>query len=156
MLYCCQKRQYWMNVELITFRRCQMFQYANLCKQILSKTFKDIHVQHLRFLSSNKMPLQLSQVVEKLNSFAPENLAESWDNVGLLIEPNTQRLTSNNDSIVDYVFMNIFSILRPIQKIFLTNDLTERVLGEAVESGCELIISYHPPVFAPLKRVTQR
>lgn len=33
----------------------------------------------------------LSVVVEKLNEFAPENLAEKWDNVGLLIEPFTKR-----------------------------------------------------------------
>lgn len=33
----------------------------------------------------------LSQVVQKLTEFAPLNLAEKWDNVGLLIEPNTPR-----------------------------------------------------------------
>lgn len=33
----------------------------------------------------------LNVVVEKLNEFAPENLAEKWDNVGLLIEPFTKR-----------------------------------------------------------------
>lgn len=31
----------------------------------------------------------LSDVVTKLNEFAPLSLAESWDNVGLLIEPST-------------------------------------------------------------------
>lgn len=35
--------------------------------------------------------IALSVVVEKLNEFAPENLAEKWDNVGLLIEPFTKR-----------------------------------------------------------------
>lgn len=32
--------------------------------------------------------MKLSEVVAKLNLFAPESLAESWDNVGLLLEPS--------------------------------------------------------------------
>lgn len=47
-------------------------------------------------------------------------------------------------------------IFRNVSRIFLTNDLTERVLQEAVENHADLIISYHPPIFAPLKRITQR
>lgn len=35
--------------------------------------------------------IALAVIVEKLNEFAPENLAEKWDNVGLLIEPFTKR-----------------------------------------------------------------
>ncbi|XP_055525241.1 NIF3-like protein 1 isoform X2 [Wyeomyia smithii] len=77
----------------------------------------------------------LAVVVEKLNDFAPENLAEKWDNVGLLIEPYTKR---------------------NINKILLTNDLTENVLDEALALSSDMIISYHPPIFAPLKRITQK
>lgn len=41
-------------------------------------------------LNSRKMSGQkLSEVIQKLNDFAPESLAEKWDNVGLLIEPYT-------------------------------------------------------------------
>lgn len=35
------------------------------------------------------MPRSLSEIVEKLNDFAAVKTAESWDNVGLLIEPAT-------------------------------------------------------------------
>ncbi|XP_067002407.2 NIF3-like protein 1 [Anabrus simplex] len=79
--------------------------------------------------------LPLKVVVDKLNLFAPKSLAESWDNVGLLVEP-----------------------LRPkvIKKILLTNDLTEEVMEEAIELETNLIISYHPPIFAPLKSVTTK
>lgn len=77
----------------------------------------------------------LNVVVEKLNDFAPENLAEKWDNVGLLIEPFTKR---------------------NINKILLTNDLTENVMSEAMARSSDMIISYHPPIFAPLKRITQK
>ncbi|XP_058442810.1 NIF3-like protein 1 isoform X2 [Malaya genurostris] len=77
----------------------------------------------------------LAVVVEKLNEFAPEILAEKWDNVGLLIEPYTKR---------------------NIRKILLTNDLTENVMSEALARNADMIISYHPPIFAPLKRITQK
>lgn len=44
---------------------------------------------------------------------------------------------------------------RKVQKIFLTNDLTENVALEAVEKNVDLIISYHPPIFASIKRIVQ-
>lgn len=43
-----------------------------------------------------------------------------------------------------------------IDRILLTNDLTERVMQEAVDKKANMIISYHPPIFAPLKRITQK
>ena len=33
----------------------------------------------------------LPEVVAKLSEFAPENLAEKWDNVGLLVEPKNNK-----------------------------------------------------------------
>lgn len=77
----------------------------------------------------------LPNVVEELTAFAPLSLAEKWDNVGLLIEPSSKHLV--------------------IEKVLLTNDLTERVMEEALQKQVNMIISYHPPVFAPLKRITQ-
>lgn len=76
----------------------------------------------------------LAHVVATLDTFAPLHLAEPWDNVGLLIEPPSPR---------------------PIRTILLTNDLTERVMQEALEARTDLIISYHPPIFKSLTRITQ-
>lgn len=76
---------------------------------------------------------QLPQVLQYLTTFAPLSLAESWDNVGLLVEPVTSV---------------------PIKKALLTIDLTEAVMQEAVREHANLIIAYHPPIFQPLKRVT--
>ncbi|XP_014087055.2 NIF3-like protein 1 [Bactrocera oleae] len=85
----------------------------------------------------SKMPRgrTLKNVVSELEKFAPRNLAEKWDNVGLLIEPYHER---------------------QIRNILLTNDLTENVMQEAVDLDTDLIVSYHPPIFAPLKRITQK
>jgi hypothetical protein len=79
--------------------------------------------------------LSLNDMITKLDNFAPKSLAESWDNVGLLVEPVTKK---------------------NIKRILLTNDLTEDVMEEAVKVCADLIISYHPPIFVPLKSVTGR
>lgn len=52
--------------------------------------------------------------------------------------------------------MEIIIYFRNIKKVLLTNDLTEDVAVEAYNHGCEMIVSYHPPIFAPLKSVVQR
>ena len=83
--------------------------------------------------------MELRKVVEKLEELAPTSLAEEWDNVGLLVEPSLPHLVST---------------------ILLTNDLTEAVVEEAKELGSQgekvdMIVSYHPPIFKPLKRLTQ-
>jgi len=75
----------------------------------------------------------LSSVVDEFTRLAPLTLAESWDNVGLLVEPSQPKT---------------------INKILLTNDLTESVMEEAIASSIDLIYSYHPPIFAPLKKIT--
>eukprot|EP00058_Branchiostoma_floridae_P020393 XP_002605883.1 hypothetical protein BRAFLDRAFT_87445 [Branchiostoma floridae] len=77
----------------------------------------------------------LTKVVTVLNGFAPPSLAESWDNVGLLVEPSPPH---------------------EVSRMLLTNDLTEGVLAEAVHKKANFILSYHPPIFVPLKRLTQR
>ena len=75
--------------------------------------------------------MDVSKVVGKINKFAPKSLAGSWDNVGLLIEPTLPHV---------------------VNSILLTNDLTEVVMEEAINKKVNMIMSYHPPIFAPMKR----
>lgn len=86
--------------------------------------------------SNNSMGLSdgvsLTEVVDRLNQISPIHLAEPWDNVGLLVRPSKP---SN------------------VRSILITNDLTESVMEEAIEKNVNLIISYHPPIFRPLKRL---
>ncbi|XP_054625214.1 NIF3-like protein 1 isoform X2 [Dunckerocampus dactyliophorus] len=79
--------------------------------------------------------MDLNQVVQVLEYLAPLSLAESWDNVGLLVEPSKPR---------------------PVKTILLTNDLTDTVMEEAEAVSCDLIVSYHPPLFQPIKRLVQK
>lgn len=92
----------------------------------------------IRYLSDFPHPtanMDLKGVLEVLEQLAPLSLAESWDNVGLLVEPSDPR---------------------PIKTILLTNDLTAAVMDEAVVMNCDLIVSYHPPLFRPFKRLLQK
>jgi len=74
-------------------------------------------------------------IVTRLERFAPLKYAESWDNTGLLVEP------------VDSTAV--------VKNMLLTNDLTEAVLDEALTRNVNFILSYHPPIFKPLKSITQ-
>ncbi|KAF5307966.1 hypothetical protein FQR65_LT06533 [Abscondita terminalis] len=77
----------------------------------------------------------LNDIIAKLTSFAPLKLAESWDNVGLLVDP----ISSLN-----------------VKNVLLTNDTTEEVVDEAIKLNVGLIVSYHPNIFQGLKSVSSR
>ncbi|UJR20773.1 hypothetical protein I4U23_023888 [Adineta vaga] len=99
-----------------------------------SKSYR--FIQTLTKQISTMTGIQLNTILSQFKDYAPLYLADqSWDNVGLLVEP-----TDDNPLV---------------QTIFFTNDLTEPVLDEAIEKQAQLIISYHPPIFSSLKRLTQ-
>ncbi|KAM9424282.1 NIF3-like protein 1 isoform 2-T2 [Pholidichthys leucotaenia] len=86
-------------------------------------------------LACSAAVMELKEVLQVLEQLAPLSLAESWDNVGLLVEPSNPR---------------------PVRTILLTNDLTDAVMEEAEAVSCDLLISYHPPLFRPIKRLVQK
>lgn len=74
--------------------------------------------------------MTVQQVYEAMARIAPPELAESWDNVGTLVDCG-----------------NTF------EKILVTLDITPEVVQEAAARGCGLIVSHHPVIFSPLKRL---
>jgi len=62
----------------------------------------------------------------------PMKLAESWDNPGFLVGEGE----------------------REVKKVLVALDITSEVAKEAIEGGYDLIVSHHPLIFSPLKRVT--
>lgn len=68
-----------------------------------------------------------------LGAIAPTHLAESWDNVGLLLGDPAAALDG---------------------PVLLTIDLSEQVLNEAEKTRARAIIAYHPPIFRPIKHIT--
>ncbi|PQO31544.1 Nif3-like dinuclear metal center hexameric protein [Blastopirellula marina] len=77
-------------------------------------------------------PLKLNAVCEFLERFAPSQLAESWDNVGLLIGDRAQN----------------------VQGIVTCLTVTPEVVEEAIEADADLIVTHHPMPFRAIKRIT--
>lgn len=75
----------------------------------------------------------VADFVEAVERLAPPNLAEPGDRVGL----------------------HVGRLGAPLRgPILLTIDLTERVLDEAIAAGASAVLAYHPPIWQPLKAVT--
>jgi putative NIF3 family GTP cyclohydrolase 1 type 2 len=83
----------------------------------------------------------LRAVQRAFSKLAPLSLAEPWDNVGVLLEPVLEATPAGGR-------VNIAP-----NKVLLTIDLTPDVLRHRPE-GTGVIVSYHPPLFRPLKSLT--
>ena len=61
-------------------------------------------------------------IEQYLYAWAPRELAESWDNVGLLVgDPEAE-----------------------VHRVLVALDVTPQVVDEAIEKGCQLIAAHHP------------
>lgn len=76
-------------------------------------------------------PAILRDILSILDKAAPFSLAESWDNVGLIIGNPDQEISG----------------------ILLGLDPTTDLLQEAIETNTNLIITHHPAIFHPLKSI---
>jgi dinuclear metal center YbgI/SA1388 family protein len=76
--------------------------------------------------------MKIAEVVAVLESYAPLALQENYDNAGLVVGDLNMEVTS----------------------ALLCIDVTEAILGEALHLGANLIISHHPVIFNPLKKIT--
>jgi len=74
----------------------------------------------------------IKEITEILESYAPLEYAEDFDNVGLLVgDPNSQ-----------------------LTGVLITLDTLESVVEEAITHNCNLIVSFHPIIFNGLKKLT--
>lgn len=74
----------------------------------------------------------IKEIREWIDSFAPYDMAEEWDNSGLLLGRTDQEVTG----------------------ILVALDVTKEVLLEAEQMGANLILSHHPFLFSPINRIT--
>lgn len=77
------------------------------------------------------MKVKIKDILNALEATAPLNFQETYDNSGLLIG------SADND----------------VDKVLVCFDLTHTVVQEAIAKRCLLIISHHPIIFNPLKRI---
>jgi dinuclear metal center YbgI/SA1388 family protein len=74
----------------------------------------------------------VKEVTTILEELAPLAYAEDFDNVGLLVGNASAEVTG----------------------ILVTLDTLEKVVDEAIENNCNLIVSFHPIIFGGLKKIT--
>ena len=75
----------------------------------------------------------VQQVYEAMQRIAPLQLAESWDNPGLLVDCGGT-----------------------VHRILVTLDITPEVVAEAAQKHCELIVAHHPVIFDPLRTLSEK
>lgn len=76
--------------------------------------------------------VKLSEITQFIETEFPPQYAEEFDNIGLLAGRCDRKIT----------------------KVVLCLDANKNVVREAIDIGAELIITHHPAIFNPLKRVT--
>ena len=76
--------------------------------------------------------MKIKEVLSALERFAPLPLQESWDNAGLQVG-----LTETE-----------------VSGALLCLDVNEKIVDEAIQKGCNLIVSHHPLLFRGLKTIS--
>lgn len=69
--------------------------------------------------------MNIYELVSKIEEKFPRELAESWDNVGLLIDRKNKE----------------------IKKVLLCLDVTFEAINKAINENVDMIISHHPLIF---------
>jgi len=73
--------------------------------------------------------LKIKELIQEIEEYAPLPLQEDYDNAGIQVGDVNQLATG----------------------ALITLDVTEDVVDEAIDLGCNLIISHHPLIFKPIK-----
>ena len=76
--------------------------------------------------------MTIRAIIDILTQWAPLCYAEDFDNVGLLTGSANQSCKG----------------------VLITLDTLETVVDEAIASGCNLIVSFHPILFKGLKKIS--
>lgn len=77
--------------------------------------------------------MTVGDILAFLERFAPPHLAESWDNVGLLLGQRGRSAT----------------------RVMTCLTITPHTVAEAVESKADLVISHHPILLRPVQRLSE-
>lgn len=71
------------------------------------------------------------EIIKSLEEKFPKELAEEWDNVGLLVGDNK----------------------REVKKIQLSLDATENAIDHAIKNGVDMLVTHHPMIFKGIKNI---
>ena len=76
--------------------------------------------------------MKVGDIISVIEAFAPLSLQEEWDNSGLCIGSPDQE----------------------VHGVLVGFDCTEALIDEAVALGADLVVTHHPLIFGPLKRIS--
>ncbi|UQZ89984.1 Nif3-like dinuclear metal center hexameric protein [Deltaproteobacteria bacterium Smac51] len=76
--------------------------------------------------------MRVRDFIQIIHQLAPPDLAMEWDNSGL----------------------QVGSLTSEVKKIGLALDATSQTVSEALDSGCNLLLTHHPLIFKPLKNIS--
>jgi len=76
--------------------------------------------------------IKIVDIIKVLEAWAPPALQESYDNVGLLTGDRSDRCTG----------------------VLCCLDVTEQVIDEALQKGCNLVVAHHPLIFRGIKKLS--
>lgn len=75
----------------------------------------------------------VNDILECLEAFAPYELAESWDNCGLMTGDRTSK----------------------VKKVLCALDATKTVIQEAIDVQAQVVVAHHPLIFTSVHSVTE-
>jgi dinuclear metal center YbgI/SA1388 family protein len=80
------------------------------------------------------MPLTVSDIIALMETVAPPELAESWDNVGLAVG----------------------GAAWPVEKVWVALDPSPEIVRAACEDSIDLLVTHHPLILKPLTVIDDR
>lgn len=75
--------------------------------------------------------MKCREIIEKIQVRWPEQYALDWDNVGLLVGDREQE----------------------VHHILVALDVTDDVINKAISVGADMIVTHHPMIFSPMKKI---
>jgi len=72
------------------------------------------------------------EIINVIEETYPRYAAAVWDNVGLLVGRTAKE----------------------VKKIYIALDATDEVIEEAISCGADMLLTHHPMIFSPLKKIT--
>lgn len=78
--------------------------------------------------------MKCAEIIERLERLAPSSMACEWDNPGLLAGRSDKEVST----------------------VFLAVDATDEAIAQAEAAGADMLITHHPLIFKPLKKVNDQ
>lgn len=78
--------------------------------------------------------ITVKDIMDCIERLAPQDLAQDYDNIGLLIGDSKRR----------------------VNKIIVGLEVTNSLIDEAINKACDMIVVHHPLIFSPLNRIVEQ